>query len=44
MEYEEDFLLRETSKMLPLKLRQLWPFHLHCSFESRIILGESSEL
>lgn len=44
MEYKGDFLLRRTPEMLPLKVRQLWPFSLHCSFESRISLGENSKL
>lgn len=45
MEYEGDFFfLRRTPEMLLLKVRQLWFFSLHCSFESRISLGENSKL
>lgn len=44
MEYKGDFLVRTPPEMLLWKGRQLWPFRVHCHFESRISLEEKSKL
>lgn len=44
VEYSRDFFVRAPPEMVLWEVRQLWPFHLHCCFESRISLGEKSKL